>query len=96
MKYPFNDEPDTMAITCCHILQEKSDILYVSHDEEDGMWQFLCGKLHIISDARIVSMYEMFATDNSVAQIANMPCGYVAERVDKNSDWVIEKNETPA
>ena len=30
-----------------------SPILYISHDEDDGMWQFLCGKTHKTDDARI-------------------------------------------
>ena len=46
MKFPFYDAPNTATITCCHILENGEPILYVSHDEDDGMWQFLCGKAH--------------------------------------------------
>ena len=55
MKFPFYDAPNTATITCCHILENGEPILYVSHDEDDGMWQFLCGKvqipLHRITDS---------------------------------------------
>ena len=43
MEFPFYDSPDTATIICCHILERQAPILYVSHDEDDGMWQFLCG-----------------------------------------------------
>lgn len=91
MDFPFNDLPDTAVITCCHILDCNSHILYVSHDEEDGMWQFLCGKNHDISEARVVALSEIFEKDSSVAQLANMPCGYFAQRTDIESDWVIKR-----
>ena len=39
MKFPFYDAPNTATITCCHILENREPILYVSHDEDDGMWQ---------------------------------------------------------
>lgn len=44
MEFPFYDSPDTATIICCHILKRQAPILYVSHDEDDGMWQFLCEK----------------------------------------------------
>lgn len=44
MKFPFHDVPNTAVITCSHITENKAPVLYVSYDEDDGMWQFLCGK----------------------------------------------------
>ena len=41
-------------------------ILYVSHDEDDGMWQFLCGSNHNIEDASIVSLFEVYNIDYSI------------------------------
>lgn len=91
MKFPFDEMPNTATITCCHVIDEGSPILYVSHDEEDGMWQFLCGKTHNVSEARVVSLFEIFVLDNSIAELANMPCGCIAERDDMGSDWKIKK-----
>lgn len=67
--FPFKDNPDTAVFTCSHVLEENMPILYVSHDE-DGFWQFLCGMNHTESDARIVSIYEIYQTDNSVKEIS--------------------------
>lgn len=51
MEIPFYDSPDTAAIICCHIMENQTPILYVSHDEDDGMWQFLYGETHEIEEA---------------------------------------------
>ena len=61
MKFPFYDAPNTATITCCHILENGEPILYVSHDEDDGMWQFLCGKAHETDEAKLVSINEQIS-----------------------------------
>ena len=91
MKFPFSDAPNTATIICNHILEKYADILYVSHDEDDGMWQFLCGNAHEITDAKLVSLEEVFALDNSIAQLASMPFGHIATRTDITSKWKIQK-----
>ena len=91
MKYLFNEPPNTASITCCHIIDGTSDILYVSHDEDDGMWQFLCGKSHNVSDARMISLYEICMLDTSIVELYELPCGYIAERDSKESNWTIRK-----
>ena len=78
MKFPFSDAPNTASITCYHTIEENEPILYVSHDEDDGMWQFLCNKQHNVSEGRIVSLYSIFVLDSTVAELAEMPCGYFA------------------
>ena len=41
MSFPFREDPNTATILCKHIARGEKPILYVSHDEDDGMWQFL-------------------------------------------------------
>ena len=91
MKFPFSEPENTAVITCCHIIDNGADILYVSHDAEDGMWQFLCGRTHTQEQARVVSLNEIFALDNTVSELADMPCGYIAQRKSKHSKWKIKK-----
>lgn len=87
MKYPFAESPNTACITCCHIMDGTDCIRFVSHDDEDGMWQFLCGREHETEDARLVSLESIFEIDNSVRELADMPCGHQAERDTKSSIW---------
>ena len=75
-----------------HIVVENGEpILYVSHDEDDGMWQFLCGKAHETDEAKLVSLKSVFDLDNSVGILKDMPCGYYAERKVQDDEWSVRK-----
>ncbi len=91
MNFWFRDNSKTASITCVHILEENAPILYVSHDKEDGMWQFLCGKQHDISEARMISLREAYALDDTLPPCKKLPKGYCAQRASKAAPWVIEK-----
>ena len=84
LSFPFDDQQNTVCIVCC-------PILYVSHDEDDGMWQFLCGSNHNIEDARIVSLFEVYNIDYSIGLLKDMPRGYYAIRENVESDWIVKK-----
>lgn len=91
MAFPFYDAPNTAAIICCHVINDGKPILFVSHDEDDGMWQFLCGKAHETDDAKLVSLKYVFDLDNTVGDLADMPCGCYATRRTQKDSWVIAK-----
>ena len=91
MEFPFYDAPNTATIICCHIINGEEPILFVSHDEDDGMWQFLCGKAHETDDAKLVSLKSVFELDNSIGNLVDMPCGYYATRENQEDNWVIRK-----
>ena len=87
----FNDEHPSNTNNDINSFTNGENILYVSHEEDDGMWQFLCGKSHEITDAKLVALEEVFALDNSISKIADMPYGYIATRKNVNSEWKIHK-----
>lgn len=89
--FPFYDAPNTAVITCCHVTYKTSPILFASHDEEDGMWQFLCGGEHTEEDAEIVSLYYIYNSDKTIGEISDMPCGCFAERKSRSDKWVIRR-----
>ena len=72
--FPFDDDSHTACIVCSHVLDNNEPITCISHDE-DGMWQFLCGKEHTMNDAGIVSLEEVYALDPTIGEVADMPCG---------------------
>lgn len=90
MWFPFYRAKKTAMITCCHVIENQRDVLYVSHDADDGMWQFLCGGTHRQEEARVVSMKEIVHIDPTVSELADMPRGYVAERNSKDTRWVVK------
>ncbi len=89
--YPFEDAPNTATLTCRHIVEDNAPVLYVSHDEDDGMWQFLCGGNHVTEDAVIVSLKWIFEHAPSVGQLKDLPLGYFAERSSADGRWIIKK-----
>lgn len=92
MEFPFYYEPNTAAIICRHVMSGEEPVLYVSHDEDDGMWQFLCGKTaHETGDGRLVSLKFVFDLDNSVGALRDMPCGYYAVRESQTGRWAVRK-----
>ncbi len=91
MKFSFNESPNTAVITCCHVIEDNMPILYVSHDADDGMWQFLCGKSHATSEARVVSLDEILKFDKTLSKLSDLPCGFIAERNSKKDEWHIKR-----
>ena len=86
--FPFSDAKNTATITCRHVMDDHHAILYASHDDEDGMWQFLCGKTCLADEAMVVALEEIFERDSSIAAVAKLPYGYEAERKDESSEWI--------
>lgn len=66
---------------------EGSPILLVSHDTE-GDWQFLCSTTNEPSEAVLVSLGSMLARDKTLAQVADLPEDWVAERPKVGAAWV--------
>lgn len=84
-KWEFNEPKNTVVITTNNIIQGDSEILYVFHDEDDGIWQFLDNNNCSEENARVVALKEIVELDNSISLISNLPLGYMAHRLSKNS-----------
>ncbi len=87
MIYCFSEHKNTMVITTKDIVNGKKDILLVSHDEEDGIWEFLDGDTAVEEDATIISLFEIVQLDESVNVLYDLPLGWLAYRQNKNLCW---------
>lgn len=92
MRYEFIDNKNTMVITTQNIVNGEKAILLVSHDEDDGMWQFLEGEEVKEEETMIISLYEMVKIDPIVNQIADLPLGWIAYRGNRHDEWMKQKN----
>lgn len=92
MNYEFIDEKNTMVITTQKIVSKEKNILLVSHDKDDGMWEFLDGDDVKEEDAIIVSLLEIVHLDSTVNQIADLPLGWIAYRDNIQNEWIKHKN----
>ncbi len=85
----FNEKNNLAVFTCTHVMRQGEPILYVSHDENDGGWQFLCGKSgHKGDEAMIVALEEIIMFDESVTEVADIPEGIFVERKSIKDTWM--------
>ncbi len=91
----FNDSLNTAVFTTKFVIKEKKPITYVSHDDEDGAWQFFSDDdFEQYEDvAMLVSLEEIITIDNTVLQIADLPFGYIATRRLLNDNWTLKLKE---
>ena len=92
--WPFDQPPNTASITLRRIAipepgEAPRPILYVSHDR-DG-WQFLDGGPVTMDDAAVVGMGAMLRLDPTLAQVADLPRGWIATRPAQDAEWTRAK-----
>jgi hypothetical protein len=93
MIWPFDDPPNVAVFTTKSIAFGGQSVLLVTHDKEDGAWQFLpregAGRL---KDAAVVSLREMIERDGTLVELANLPMGWRAWRESQESPWLRKKS----
>ena len=52
--WPFDDPPNVAVVTTRDVTEDKAPILFVSHDRDDGAWQFHSAAPPSIDDARLI------------------------------------------
>ncbi len=85
--WPFADPKNVAAVTTASIVDGKSPILYVSHDEDDGGWQFHTGDTVDMSEAKLVSLYSVVQRDPTLKELADLPLGWEASRSSVGQAW---------
>ena len=90
--WPFDVAINTAAFTTRHVLEGTLPILEVYHDH-DGEWQFMCGTTNATEDAKLVCLGCMLESDPSIADLADMPLGWMAYRESPDDPWSKEPYE---
>lgn len=85
---------DTAVFTTKYVIEDKRTIILVTHDIEDGAWQFFSDDSldNFEEVAKIVGFQELINMDDSLLQIVDMPLGYSATRKDEFDNWKIVKD----
>jgi hypothetical protein len=91
-EWPFRDLKNVVVFTVRQVAREGRPILRVSHDAEDGAWQFLELGTPSAQDAMILSLEEMVALDAKVKELADLPLGWRALRRSPDAPWQREPN----
>lgn len=89
----FSDNPTTAVFTTKFVIEDKHDITYVTHELEDGAWQFFSNDNfeNFEEVAKVVGLQQIIDIDNTVLDLADLPLGYSATRNDKTEKWKIHK-----
>jgi len=83
--WPFADPANVTAFTQVTVV-EGADVLHVCHDE-DGAWQALDGGPARTDQAKLVSLGWLIQRDPTLRELAALPCGWSATRLDVTSPW---------
>ena len=86
---------DTAVFTTKFVLEDKRTITYVTHDVEDGSWQFFSDDKfdNFDSVARVVGLREIVDIDPSLTELMDMDVGHVATRKSKDDRWIVSRAE---
>ena len=69
------------------IVEGGEPILLVTHDADEGMWQFLAGGDVASTDAMVVSLESMLNRDPCLGELADLAPGWQATRERTDSPW---------
>jgi Domain of unknown function (DUF4262) len=93
-KWKFPDPPHTGVFLSQTVNDGTETITYVSHDLEDGAWQFLGDSMSDGGGPVISCFHHPIDRDPSLAELADLPLGWYAERDRVGEPW-IRKESTP-
>ena len=85
--WPFADARNAAVITVRQIVHNGEPILRVSHDKDDGCWQFLEWETPEEEDAMVVALETIVALDPSVKELADLPLRWRAFRREFGGQW---------
>ena len=95
MKEELKDLFDTAVFTTKFVIEDKKTITYVTHEIEDGAWQFFSDDKFddFASVAKVVGLRELIKLDPSIIELIEMGEGFIATRNDKQDSWAVRKAE---
>ena len=82
----FDQGPNVAAVTCRAVI-EGAPILTVIHYTDDHSWAFMDGVTWQTEEGRLVAMKTILRLDPSVAEVADLPPGWKAQRTSVGSPW---------
>jgi hypothetical protein len=85
-KWKFADSPHTGTYISKAVYEHTEPVTYVSHDADDGAWQFL-GDSMTESGGVLVCLHHPIDEDPSLVELADLPLGWWAERAAPGEPW---------
>jgi hypothetical protein len=90
-EWKFSDDENTESFSTRKIMNGEEPVMHVTHDEDDGAWQFLPKETPNENEAVLVHLKHFIDADPSLEELHDLPLGWHAWREDINAKWVREK-----
>ena len=90
----FADPPNVAVFATDSILSGAAIVLLVTHESEDGAWQFLNGDDIGNDEIRVVALRTILRVDPTLVEVADLPMGWVATRASPRESWSRRKQGT--
>lgn len=90
--WKFPDPPHTGVYLSKTVQNGTESITYVSHDADDGAWQFL-GDSMSHSGGVLSCFHHPIDNDPSLVELADLPLGWYAERAKPGEPWIRRQRE---
>lgn len=86
--WSFEDPPNTAVFTSVTILDDRDWVHYVTHDDEDGAWQFHGNSgPTAMKDAAVIGLGHMLKIEPRIEELADLPLGWHAWRDNREASW---------
>jgi hypothetical protein len=86
--WKFPDPPHTAAFLSKAVHTGAEPVTYVSHDSEDGAWQFLGDSMTGNEEPVLSCLHHPVDKDPSLKELSDLPLGWWAERARSGEPWV--------
>jgi hypothetical protein len=86
--WKFPDPPHARAFLSETVHKATEAVTYVSHDAEDGAWQFLGDSMSDGGGPVLSCLHHPIDRDPSIAELADLPLGWYAERTMPGEPWI--------
>jgi hypothetical protein len=80
------------VITVAEVLSGQRDVLLVRHDDGPGGWQFYDGEDVSGRKPAVVTREDILKLDPSLAEVTDLPVGWLAWRNAKRQPWTREES----
>lgn len=92
--WSFPDPPHKLVFLSQAVHSGSEPITYVSHDAEDGAWQFLGDSMAGGGKPVLVCFHHPVDEDRSLKELADLPLGWWAERRTPEHPWIRHERES--
>jgi hypothetical protein len=91
--WKFDDAPHTGVYLSEMVYKGTEPVTYVSHDADDGAWQFLGDSMSDGGGPVISCFHHPIDNDPGLSELADLPLGWYAERGKPGDPWLRKQHE---